>query len=209
MDEMNLLRWNLKIFTLGELAVNSYFIFHKEKRKGIIIDAPSGVEEIFSFAHTYNIDILYIIITHCHFDHIQGLEEVEAPFYVFPKEQPLLQDSRLNLSEFFLSPLVIKKKPQILGEGVLEDGIFNPFCIFTPGHSPGSVSIRIDNCLFVGDVIFANSIGRTDIPGASYPVLVASIKKKIFTLPEEMVIYPGHGEKTTVGEEKQNNIFLT
>jgi glyoxylase-like metal-dependent hydrolase (beta-lactamase superfamily II) len=199
----------LKTFISGELANNCYLVFDKESKKGFIVDAPSPSKELDEFIQEHNLQILFIALTHAHFDHIEGLNRYSVPFYVHQEDLPFLKESKLNGSAFFSSPVTIKNEPCIYGENQPLSFDKHPIeVIHTPGHTPGSVSLKVNNWLFSGDTLFFNSIGRTDIPLASESQLIKSIKEKILVLPPDTFVYPGHGQATSVGQEKDNNPFL-
>lgn len=201
---------DLKVFALGELYANCYVVYDKSTKDAFIVDAPSPVSSVIDFAQEQKLKILFIALTHGHFDHISGLNETKLPYYMHQKDLVLLKNPNVNGSCFFESSVMIERKP----EGLLEEG--TPFAfgdlsaqiIHTPGHTPGSVSIKINNWLFSGDTLFLGSIGRTDIPLASHKSLMSSIKEKLFVLPKDTIVYPGHGGSTTIGEEIISNPFL-
>ncbi|MFH1505258.1 MAG: MBL fold metallo-hydrolase [Candidatus Omnitrophota bacterium] len=199
----------LKTFITGELHDNCYLIIDQESKQCFMVDCPAPTDEIDKFIQAQGLQVLFIALTHAHFDHISGLGKSSSPFYVHPEDVCLLTDPRLNGSVFFSSFVVIKKEPYLYDqEKPLEfkGHIIN--VIHTPGHTPGSVSLKLDNWLFSGDTIFFDSVGRTDIPLASHDVLIKGIKEKILTLAPQTVIYPGHGSATTVEREKKHNPFL-
>jgi glyoxylase-like metal-dependent hydrolase (beta-lactamase superfamily II) len=199
----------VKTFVLGGLSNNCYVIFGKESKKGFIVDAPEGIETVNVFIEKEEIEIGFLVLTHAHFDHIAGLENIKVPFYIHEKDMPLLKNADLNGSSFFQTSVSINKKPAILKDKAqLYFGAHKLEVIHTPGHTPGSISLYLGNLLFSGDTIFCNSIGRTDIPLASCDLLIKAIKERILTLPKETIIYPGHGPSTTVEEEIRNNPFL-
>ncbi len=199
----------LHSFCLGSLSNNCYLIFNSQSKKGFIVDCPAPKEKVDLFIKEKELEISFIALTHGHFDHIKGLSDSPFPFYIQQEDAPFLMNAELNGSLFFSEPAEIVKKPVIYAKN--QSLFFEEHAIeviSTPGHTPGSVSLKIDNWLFSGDAIFLNSVGRTDIPLASHEVLTKSIKEKIYVLPDETIIYPGHGPSTTVGWEKINNPFV-
>lgn len=203
MDELT-----LKTFVFGKLFNNCYLIFSRKSKQGFIIDCPAHTEELDKFVRSQNLEILFIALTHAHFDHIGGLSEHSFPFYIHRNDVPLLSDPQLNGSLLFDSPVTVEKEYLLYEEGKpLYFGTYSIEIIHTPGHTPGSVSLKLNNWIFSGDVLFLDSIGRTDIPLASHNTLIKSIKEKILTLPPETIVYPGHGPSTTVGREKKYNPF--
>jgi len=199
----------LKSFCLGTLSNNCYLVFNNRLKEGFIIDCPAPKEELDFFIQEQGLKILFIALTHGHFDHIKGLNDSHFPFYIQQEDVLFLMNAELNGSLFFSEPIEITKKPLIYAKKqslYFEEQLIE--VIPTPGHTPGSVSLKLGNWLFSGDAIFLNSIGRTDIPLASQEVLIKSIKEKIYSLSDETIIYPGHGPSTTVGWEKSNNPFV-
>lgn len=204
MDELK-----LEVFSLGNLCTNSYLVFDPTQKKGFIVDAPCGIEEVSRFSRQREIDILFVAITHGHFDHIAGLDSLKYPFSMDPLDVPFLMDERLNGSLYFDELVTITKKPLLYPNKPIVFGKHTLEIIPTPGHTPGSVSLKLGAWLFSGDAIFCDAIGRTDIPLASQKTLLHSIKNRVLTLPGETLIYPGHGSSTTVAHERDHNPFLT
>jgi len=200
---------NIKAFCLGDLFNNCYLVFDSKSQKGFLIDAPAPVDEILDFIKSRNLIISFIALTHAHFDHIAGLESLPFPFYIHRDDSGALNNSQLNGSALFSQPFEINKKPCLYEEGApLYFGNYPIKIIHTPGHTPGGVSLKLNNWLFSGDTLFSGSVGRTDIPGASQELIIKSIKEKLLILPPEIQVYPGHGESTTIGREAKSNPFL-
>lgn len=202
-------------YPLGALQTNSYLIVNDKTGEGIIIDAGGEPEVLLKQAK--DVEIKAILLTHAHFDHIAGLNEVreatKAPVYIHPVEQEWLTNPDLNGSSRWptLGAKTICEKAEVeLQEGQeLELAGFQILVFHTPGHTPGGVTFVIDEHAFCGDTLFAGSIGRTDLPGGNYEQLILSIQDKLMILPDETVCYPGHGPKTTIGREKMSNPFIT
>ena len=200
---------SLKTFCLGDLFNNCYLVFHDRSKKGFIIDSPAPTNEIKDFIRSQSLEIDFIALTHAHFDHIRGLVSYSLPFYLHREDFPLLKDPQLNGSVFFTSPVVIENEPRLYKDD--EPLYFQNYpieIIHTPGHTPGSVSLKLGKWLFSGDTLFSDSIGRTDIPLASQDLIIKSIKEKLLVLPSGMVVYPGHGQPTTIAREAKENPFL-
>ena len=199
----------LKSFVCGDLSNNCYLIFDSKVKQGFLIDAPQVSEELKSFIKAQGLKILFVALTHAHFDHIQGLSQINEPFYIHSEDKTFLADSQLNGSDFFPPSIKIGKEPLFYQESASLD--FNGHSIkiiHTPGHTPGSVSLQLGKWLFSGDALFAGSVGRTDIPLASHQVLISAIKNKLLILPTDTIVYPGHGPATTIGKERESNPFL-
>ncbi len=199
----------LKTFVVGELLNNCYLVYSQETKEGFIIDCPRPVEEINKFIAGQNLKILFIALTHAHFDHIGGLGDLPFPFYIHRQDLSLLKNPQLNGSLFFASPVGIDRSPFVYTEDkFLRPDDFSVEILHTPGHTPGSVSLKLNDWLFSGDALFFDSVGRTDVPLAAHDTLIKSIQEKIMTLPPDTRVYPGHGPATTVGREKEHNPFL-
>ncbi len=200
----------IKAITVGELATNCYIV--KSGEDGLVIDPGGDGELILNQIKLLGVKVVYVLNTHGHFDHILANDEVRdstgAQVAIHRLDADCLTSSVKNSS--LLMGYNLELKPADI---FLEDGQLLPFgsseirVIHTPGHTPGSVSFLINNKLFSGDLIFAGSIGRTDLPGGSSTLMIESLKK-IKMLPRETVIYPGHGPQTTLKEELERNFFL-
>lgn len=207
----------MKLWTkpLGPLQTNGY-VLDNGQGQGIIIDPGMYPQEMLE--HISNLNIAAILLTHTHFDHIGGLEEIrkvtKAPVYLHPLEVDWLTDPEKNGSArwpMVTGPITCEPAEKQVQHGdKLELAGLHIHVLHTPGHSPGSVAYYLadQNMVIAGDALFAGSIGRTDLPGGDYDTLINSIKAQLFTLPDETIVYPGHGPHTTVGEEKKYNPFL-
>ncbi|MFA5008739.1 MAG: MBL fold metallo-hydrolase [Candidatus Omnitrophota bacterium] len=200
----------LKVFALGELYTNCYVVYDKKQKRGFIIDAPAPYGQVIDFVNKEKLNIEFIALTHGHFDHINGLNEVSFPFYMHKADGGLLKSSELNGSGFFNSSVKVDRPPALFLEETkpIDFSGSKIEVIHTPGHTPGSVCIKAGQWLFSGDTLFFGSIGRTDVPLGSYESIIKSIKEKLVILPEDTVIYPGHGKSSTIAEEIVSNPFL-
>jgi len=208
----------VKQLILNPFQENTYIVFD-ETGEAVIIDAgcytPNDVEQVKKFVENKNLKIKYLITTHGHIDHILGIDSLKNLYNVeclaHGDDIPLVQTSP---SHALMFGLVLEKAPII--DRTIKDGDTISFgnssfeVIHTPGHSKGGVCYfsSKQKILFSGDTLFRGSIGRTDLMGGSYETLIDSINNKIFKLGDEVVVYPGHGDSTTIEYEKQNNPFL-
>lgn len=206
-------------FTFNFFAENSY-VLYDDTNECVIVDPGCYHNEekhaLKSFITDNALKPVKLLNTHCHLDHIFGnsfvAEEFGLDLYCHPKEVEWIEQAPYYSQAMY----GIKIEPSPMPKYFLEEGDTVTFgtttlnVLFAPGHSVGSIIFysKEDKAAIVGDVIFKQSIGRTDLPGGSYPELENSIKTKIYTLPDDTVLYPGHMETTTVGEEKKLNPFV-
>jgi hydroxyacylglutathione hydrolase len=203
----------IEILELGPFFVNCYIIGDPTSKEGLIIDPSWDPERIVSHVDKIGLDIKKIVITHGHADHIGALDEIRktfgAPVFIGEKDASMLTNPASNLSGLAGEEIITDKPEGFLKEGdKITVGRFSFDVLETPGHSPGSISIHGHGVVFTGDAIFLGSIGRTDFPGCSLDILIGSIRNKLLTLPDDTIIYPGHGPDTTIGQERQFNPFL-
>ncbi len=204
MDELT-----LKVFIVGSLANNCYLIYSRKSKNACLIDCTAPTSRVRAFIKSHELKLSFIWLTHAHFDHITGLNDFTAPFYLHKDDAPFLADADLNGSAFFNEEVASSRKPLLYHEaGALSFEARPLTVIHTPGHTPGSVCLLLDNWLFSGDTLFYRSVGRTDVPGGSQEALFDSIKSKLLILSPGVQVYPGHGPETTIGEEKASNPFL-
>lgn len=204
----------LETVCVGELQANCYILAAGDSQDAVIIDPGSQKDKILKALARHKLKATAVINTHGHIDHIGCDDEFGLPLYAHEEDVKLLKDSRLNLSGFLSRSLQVKSEIRPLRDGEkLELSGINLEVIHTPGHTPGGICLFVKqdsvNMLFSGDTLFRGSIGRTDFSGADEKTLLKSIKEKLLSLPDDTVVYPGHGPETTIGYEKQHNPFLT
>lgn len=204
----------LKTLVVGFIQTNCYIVGCERTKEAVIIDPGGDADRILKAVRDAGLNVRYVLNTHCHFDHMAANAEVVAAtgalLGIHPAERPIL-DSRGGATWFGVRIPPSPPPDLELADGqVLEVGTLRLKALHTPGHSPGSVTFYIqeEGVAFDGDVLFAMGVGRTDLPGGDWDTLMRSIADVLFSLPDETVLYPGHGPKTTVGQEKRFNPWL-
>jgi hydroxyacylglutathione hydrolase len=208
------MKW--KRIPVGPIQANNYVLWN-DNLEGLIIDPGSEGSRINVYIKENNIIPKAILLTHAHFDHIGGIEEVRnqwnVPVYVHKNEADWLVDPNLNGSSIFPVEDIRTNPAEVLfeREELATVGSFTFQVLETPGHSPGSVSFYFDDAavVFSGDALFQGSIGRTDLPGGNHQQLLASIHDKLLVLPENTIVASGHGPETTIHNEMDTNPFLS
>ena len=209
---------SLRVFVLSEIQENCYVLSDKERDDCVVIDPGINPAEVVDAIKHEEKKLSAILVTHGHYDHISGIPTFKASWreskiYVGEKDRSKLIDPLANLSFSFGSPFKTSESALGVYDGdVIETAGFTFKVIELPGHSCGHVVYLLETeerpVLFCGDVIFANGIGRTDFPDGEFATLKRNIREKIFTLPDETLLCPGHGPLTTVATEKLNGLVL-
>jgi glyoxylase-like metal-dependent hydrolase (beta-lactamase superfamily II) len=201
-------------FVLGAVGTNTYVLWDDATLEAVIIDPAVPSQELIDLVASEKLYPDYIILTHAHGDHIGGIPSLQQEYCgiklaVGAEDKPLLEDPRINLSEQLSGVSVAVQDAIALNDGdEIKVGELTLKIISTPGHTPGGISILVDNVLFSGDTLFRSSIGRTDLPGGDFDTLIGSIREKLFVLPDDTVVFPGHMEQTDIGYEKKYNPFV-
>ncbi len=201
----------LKKLVVGPFASNCYIVGSESDNEGMIIDPGASTKQILSDIKELGLSIRLIVMTHGHMDHIGALKGVKeatgAEVAIHADDARFLR--RLSLSTVY--SLSFPPPPErLLGDGdSIDIGDLHFTVLHTPGHSPGGICLLGHGVLFSGDTLFNYGIGRTDFPGASHNQLMNSIYTKLMTLPDDTVVYPGHGSDTTIGTERRTNPFLS
>ncbi len=198
---------------LRDYGTNTWLLYDDVSLEGIVVDPAAPSEVLLERIKDLGLKIKMIFNTHGHGDHIAGnaffAEKLKAPLAIHKDDAAMLTDNHKNLSVFMGSPLPSKEADVLLEDGyTLKLGEYELKVIHTPGHTPGGICLYIDKYLISGDTLFELSIGRTDFPGGSHSGLISSIREKLFVLPDDVIVFPGHGPQTTIGLEKSNNPFL-
>jgi len=199
---------------------NGFVVAGEDSPEALLIDPGDEVDTLLDQAARANLSIVAILLTHAHLDHITGVGRAKKKLGVpvcLHRDDLFLYNGVVEQGRMF--GLTVSPQPPI--DRLYEVGVplhFGSLVVdvrHTPGHCPGGVCLAIgdkdstERALFVGDTLFAGSIGRTDLPGGDYDVLIASIRNVLFSYPDEAVVYSGHGPETTIGEERRTNPFLT
>jgi len=205
----------LEVRSVEPFFKNGFVVGCEDTREGVMIDPGDDVEQLLEAARHHGLKITSILLTHAHLDHVTGVGKAKAALGVpvwLHKDDNFLYERVVEQGQMF--GIRVEPQPPVDhfydGEGPLTFGRYEVRVLHTPGHCPGGVCLAIgkEPVLFVGDTLFAGSIGRTDLPGGDLDTLLRSIREVLFSFPDATVVWPGHGEATTIGREKQTNPFL-
>ncbi len=210
----------LESAAVGPFFKNGYVVGCERTRQAVFIDPGDEVEQLLDVIRGQELQVTHILLTHAHVDHVSGVAEakraLKAPIYLH-KDDLFLYQNAVRAGMMF--GLTVEEPPPAdhfyEGEGPITCGDYRVRVVHTPGHCPGGVCLAISKAgeaaaphLFVGDTLFAGSIGRTDLPGGDYATLLTSITEVLFAFPDESIVYSGHGPETTIGREKTTNPFV-
>lgn len=201
-----------KIYPVGMLQANCYIIGDENSKEGIIVDPGGDAVKILNECEKNELKIKYIVLTHGHGDHIGAVQDIKlatnSRIIMNSRDEFLTKGANKkifpifrNLKDFDIDEYINN------GDIISADGI-DIEVIETPGHTPGGVCFKIGNILLSGDTLFQGSVGRCDLEFGSYETLIKSIKEKLLILPDDTIVYPGHGDKTTIGYEKKYNPYI-
>ncbi len=204
-----------EVLPVGMLGCNCSVLGDETTRKAIVIDPGDDVSDIIAILERNRLTVTMIVITHAHIDHIGGAEKLRthtgAPVYMHEADKML--SDRLDMQASWLGVETPKDpgidKPAREGD-IIRAGSIEAHVLHTPGHTPGSISLYLplEKKVIAGDTLFQGSIGRTDLPGGDTAQIGRSIRAKLYSLPEDTIVFPGHGETTSIGEEKKHNPFV-
>lgn len=208
---------------LGMCQTNCYFIYREGAADTIVVDPADSGDRIYASLKQNGFRVVGILLTHGHFDHIMGCKDLKKAIeadqdevnadtikiYACETEQDMLMNARLNLSSQVSVPYTMQADVYVKDGDKIPLDDLSCSVITTPGHTLGGCCYYFekDNVLIAGDTLFFESVGRTDFPNGSASMLVRSVKEKLFVLPDDTKVYPGHGESTTIGHEKKYNPF--
>jgi hydroxyacylglutathione hydrolase len=204
-----------EIVTVGPLAVNCFILGDPATREGVIVDPGDEAKRILATVQRLGLTIRYVICTHGHFDHVGGNREAIAAtgarLLIHRDDSPFLSRATAAATMYGLSSENSPPPDEHLEDGmIIRVGGVSIRILHTPGHTPGGCCLLLEGQekVITGDTLFAEGVGRTDFPGSSHEDLIAGIRTKLMTLPDETVAYPGHGPSTTIGHEKRYNPFI-
>jgi len=210
----------LESAAVGPFFKNGYVVGCENTRKAVFIDPGDEVEQLLAFIAAEKLDVTHILLTHAHVDHVSGVAEAKralgVPIHLHQDDLFLYKNA---VPHGMMFGLTVEEPPPVDvfydGEGPIAFGDYSVRVVHTPGHCPGGVCLAISKTgdvspphLFVGDTLFAGSIGRTDLPGGDYATLLKAITERLFAFPDESIVYSGHGPETTIGRERQTNPFV-
>lgn len=203
----------VETLVVGMIQANCYLLADEASGEAVVVDPGGDTPVVLRALAARKWKPVAIVATHGHFDHVEGLagmkEATGAPILLHRDDLPLVQGMRGQGALFGIQVGDAPPPDRFVADGdEIRFGAHALKVLHTPGHSRGSVSLAIDGHVFVGDLLFAGSIGRTDLAGGDYDTLIDSVRQKIFTLPDATRVYPGHGPATTVGYEKRTNPFF-
>jgi glyoxylase-like metal-dependent hydrolase (beta-lactamase superfamily II) len=201
-------------FILGSMGTNCYLLINEESKELVIVDPATCPDYLVSHIKSNGYTPKAILLTHAHFDHVMGIDgfvmEFDIPVYLHEEEKQILEDPQLNLSGVFGTSYSYHKVECLQDKQILELAGFKFKVIHTPGHTAGGCCYyeEAEGVLISGDTLFYQSVGRSDFPTGSMSTLVRSIKEKLFCLPDDVMVYPGHNDLTCIADEKLYNPFV-
>ncbi len=204
-----------EILSVGPLQCNCSVIGDESTREAMVIDPGDDIEDVLALIRKHNLQVKQIVITHAHIDHVGGAMKLRAatgaPILLNQNDYALLQMLDMQAAWIGMaSPGKVEIDQSIGQADTVRAGSLTADVIHTPGHTEGSVCLYFpaEKKLIAGDTLFAGSIGRTDLPGGSFRKIINSLHEKVLALPDDTIVVPGHGEVTTIGDERENNPFL-
>jgi glyoxylase-like metal-dependent hydrolase (beta-lactamase superfamily II) len=208
---------NVAVLEVGPFLSNCFVVSCEETNEAIIVDAGDDASNILAYVEDKGLEVQMVVCTHAHIDHVSALAHVtlalSVPALLHRNELPIYEHLPEAARMFGLPiPETTKIERFVAGGDEIKFGKVTGRVVETPGHSPGGITLVFEDATpptaFVGDVLFQGSIGRTDLPGSNHAVMMSTLKDTIMTMPDDMVVYSGHGPATTIGTEKKTNPFL-
>jgi len=204
-----------EILAVGPLQCNCSILGDETSHEAIVVDPGDDIPRIMALLAKHHLTVKQILITHAHIDHIAGAARLKqltgAPVLYNQRDLPLVKMMDVQAGWLGIKTPEVEAPDDTLDDGriIAITGITGGI-LHTPGHTQGSVCLHLpaESLLLAGDTLFAGSVGRTDLPGGDGPILIRSIREKLLLLPDETVVIPGHGQRTTIGEERETNPFL-
>lgn len=204
---------SIQTHVIGPLQNNTYVVVDDASRRAAVIDPGMECEPVLERVRSDGLTLEAVILTHGHFDHIFGTQLFRAaspaPILMHAADLPLLDEAGETARYFGFTAPAVPRPDRLVRDGeAIKVGGLELKVLETPGHTPGGISLLLEEMVFVGDALFAGSVGRTDLAGGSHELLLRSIRAKLLTLPDQTTVYPGHGPATTIGVERRDNPFL-
>jgi glyoxylase-like metal-dependent hydrolase (beta-lactamase superfamily II) len=202
-----------RAFVVGPFETNAYLVRCTRTGEAAVMDVGFEPQRVLRAIHDDNLRVRHLLLTHAHYDHVAAMRDIQRELgvacWLHPEDRPLLEALERQGEPFGLPPAEPPEDLLWLDDGQqLPLGAEVLSVIHTPGHSPGSVTFRWGSILWVGDLLFARSVGRTDLPGGSFEALSHSVRSRLFPLGDDLRVLPGHGPETTLGAERRGNPFV-
>jgi hydroxyacylglutathione hydrolase len=213
--------WKIDVVVVGPIQCNCYILSDEASGKAFLIDPGAESNELLDYLKKKKLQLQAVLITHAHIDHVGGIEALQAvsnaPVYYHAGDQFLYENLEIQAQHFKVTAAQLMATQPRVGEASLKDDQEFAFekgrlkAIHTPGHTPGSICFLAsgeESLLFTGDTLFAGSIGRTDLWGGNFEQIIDSIQSKLMVLEDSVMVLPGHGPDSTIGDERESNPFL-